>query len=142
MVKEESAETVQEVFECLVSGDPARALANYSRAYRAESLSAAHSALSQPTEGRDRTVDVSGLGIGPWRILQLPDGRGAALLWSRVKDDPHPDPGSVALWTFVHENGLWRFDDVFDMVVLPGHERPVYVADLVGVPPATPPASP
>jgi hypothetical protein len=43
---------------------------------------------------------------------------------------------------FIHEDGRWRVDDVNDMVTQPGQERPVYVADLVDRPPATPPASP
>jgi hypothetical protein len=141
-VQEEIAETVQEVFECLMTGDLARALANYSRAYLATSLGAVRSDLSRPSTGRDQTVAVSGLYEGPWRILQLPDGRVAALLWIRVKDDPHPDPGSIAVWMFIHEDGRWRVDDVNDMVTQPGQERPVYVADLVDRPPATPPASP
>jgi hypothetical protein len=142
VVQEEIAQTVQEVFECLMSGDPARALANYSRAYLAERRSAVQSDLSHPAEGREQAIDVNGLYDGPWRILQLPDGRVAALVRSRVKDDPHPDPGSVAIWLFVPEDGRWRVDDVIDMVTQPGQERPVYVADLVERPSATPPASP
>jgi hypothetical protein len=141
-VQEEIAQTVQEVFECLMTGDLRRVSANYSRAYLAERYSGVLSDLSRPAEVRDQVVDVSGLYQGPWHVLLLPDGRVAALLWSRVKDDPHPDPGSIALWVFVHEVGRWRVDDVNEMVTLPGQERPVYVADLVDRPSATPPASP
>jgi hypothetical protein len=139
-VQEEIATTVQEVFECVMTGDPARSLANYSHDYLAEHLSAAMSDLSQPVEARDQTVDVSGLYQGPWRVIMLPDRRVAALLLSGLKDDPHPDPGNVAIWLFVREDGRWRVDDVIDMIVPPGQERPVYIADLVDGPPAATPS--
>jgi hypothetical protein len=79
-VREEFAKTVQEVFECLMTGDPWRTSANYSQAYIAERLFAFRSDLSAPAPTHDQEVDVSGFYEGPWRILVLPDGRVAALL--------------------------------------------------------------
>lgn len=130
--------TVRRFFACIDTGEDVRFLALVSDRYLASIGPLDAEALGQlgtpqPTP-EDSDEGVQSL-LGVWRVQEIGDGRVAAAVIVGNVVDSHPAPGRISLYIFVRQGDQWLLDETVDEVEIDG--TPVFVADLVGTPPAS-----